>query len=132
MSAPAKSQKPHYASIDAYIATFPEDIQTLLEAIRVTILTAVPAAEERISYNMPAFVLNGSCLFVAAWKKHIGMYPVPAGLPSLAYDASRYLDAKSTLKFPLNQPLPLELIHAIAQLSAAENLAKASSKRSNP
>lgn len=123
MSKPTKSQKPHFQSIDAYIAIFPEQVQARLQAIRAVITTSAPHVEERISYNMPAFTINGRSLYLAAWKKHIAIYPAPAGLTATIPDGTQYLGAKSTLKFPNNTPLPLELIHTIIQLSAAEHLA---------
>lgn len=121
--------KSGFRSIDEYIATFPEDIQALLEAIRTTIKAAAPEAEERISYQMPSFALNGYLVYFAAWKKHIAFYPASSGVPETFKDElSKYEGTKGTLRFPLNEPLPLDLISRIVQFRVAENLKIAEAK----
>ena len=129
-----ENEKARFRSIDEYIATFPEDVQSLLQAVRATIKAAAPNAEERISYQMPTFVLNGYLVYFAAWKNHIGFYPASSGVPeAFKEELSRYASAKGSLKFPFNEPLPLELISRIVEYRVAENLnlatAKASKKR---
>ena len=112
-----------FTSIDQYIGTFPDDVQKILEEIRVTIKTVAPDAKEKISYQIPTFELNGrNLIHFAAWKKHIGMYPVPAGSEAFEKELSQYTDGKGTLKFPLDKPLPLKLIHEIVQFRVADNL----------
>ena len=120
--------KADFRSIDEYIATFPENIQALLETVRATIKAAAPDAEERISYQMPAFVLNGNLVYFAAWKKHIGLYPAPSGLEAFKEELSRYEGSKGAVKFPIDQPLPLDLISKIVRYRVAENLDRAAAK----
>ncbi|HYP38723.1 MAG TPA: DUF1801 domain-containing protein [Chloroflexia bacterium] len=118
-----------FRSIDEYIATFPEDIQALLEAVRATIKAAAPDAEETISYQMPTFVLNGYLVYFAAWKNHIGFYPASSGVSEAFKDElSPYASAKGSVRFPISQPMPLELISRIVHFRVAENLNKAPAK----
>lgn len=124
-----EQQKKGFGSIDEYIATFPEDIQTLLESVRAAIKAAAPGAEERISYQMPTFVLNGYLVYFAAWKNHIGFYPASSGVQeAFKAELSRYASAKGSVRFPLHEPLPLELISKIVQFRVSENLHKAEVK----
>jgi uncharacterized protein YdhG (YjbR/CyaY superfamily) len=118
-------QKLGYRSIDEYIATFPEDIQALLEAVRATIKASAPGAEERISYQMPAFALHGNLVYFAALKNHIGLYPTGSGIEAFKDELSMYETTKGSVKFPINQPLPMELISRIVQFRVTENLNRA-------
>jgi uncharacterized protein YdhG (YjbR/CyaY superfamily) len=118
-----EQHKEGFSSIDEYIATFPEDIQALLEAVRATIKAAAPGAEERITYQMPTFVLNGHLVYFAAWKNHIGFYPGSSGVREAFKDElSPYEGTKGSLRFPIGQPLPMELISKIVQYRVSENL----------
>jgi uncharacterized protein YdhG (YjbR/CyaY superfamily) len=117
-----------FHSIDEYIATFPEDIQALLEAVRATIKASAPDAEERISYQMPTFALNGNVVHFAALKNHIGFYPTPSGIEAFKDELSMYEGSKGAVKFPIGQPLPMELISKIVQFRVTENLNKAAAK----
>lgn len=117
-----------FRSIDEYIATFPEDIQALLEAVRATIKAAAPGAEERISYQMPTFVLNGNVVHFAALKNHIGFYPTSSGIEAFKDELSMYEGTKGSVKFPIDQPLPMELISKIVRFRVAENLNRAEAK----
>lgn len=117
-----------FRSIDEYIATFPEDIQALLEAVRATIKAAAPGAEERISYQMPTFVQSGNVVHFAALKNHIGFYPTSSGIEAFKDELSMYEGTKGSVKFPIDQPLPMELISKIVRFRVAENLNKAASK----
>ncbi len=117
-----------FRSIDEYIATFPEDIQALLEAVRATIKASAPDAEERISYQMPTFALHGNLVYFAALKNHIGLYPTSSGIEAFKDELSRYEFTKGSVKFPFSQPLPLELISKIVQFRVTENLTKAAAK----
>ena len=112
------------SEIDDYIAGFPKDIQLVLEQIRATILTTVPEVEETISYGMPAFKLHEKYLvYVAAHKKHIGLYPVPVSNKAFEKDFSAYkTSGKGTIQFPLDQPMPLKLISKILKFRVKENL----------
>ncbi len=115
-------------AVDAYIASFPAEIQALLEAIRATIRAAAPEAEEKISYQMPAFVQHGNLIYFAAWKEHIGLYPTGGGMAAFREELSAYECTKGAVKFPLGQPLPLDLIDRIVRQRVAENLAAAAAK----
>jgi len=124
-----KSKKTGFSSIDEYIATFPEDIQKILEELRGTIKAAAPDAEETISYNIPTFTLNGTYLiYFAGWKNHISLYPIPSGSGAFNKEVSQYVEGKGTLKFPINKPLPLKLITDIVKFRVAENLKNAGIK----
>ena len=123
-----EQHKGGFRSIDEYIATFPEDIQALLEAVRATIKASAPDAEERISYQMPTFVLNGNLVHFAALKNHIGFYPTSSGIEAFKDELSMYEGTKGAVKFPINQPLPMELISKIVQFRVTENLKKAAAK----
>jgi uncharacterized protein YdhG (YjbR/CyaY superfamily) len=125
-----KSAQETPQTIDAYIAAFPPEVQAILEQIRMTIREAVPDAQETISYGMPTFTLNGRyLLYFAAYKKHIGLYPAPIGVEEFQEAVSRYGAGKGTLKFPLDQPMPLDLLHTIVQFRAREQAAKAAAKQ---
>lgn len=114
--------------IDEYIAGFPENIQAILEKIRTTIRKAVPNAEEAIKYQMPTFTLQGNLMHFAAWKNHIGLYPAPMGIEKFKDRLSAYPHAKGSVQFPLDQPIPYDLIGEIAKFRAEENLRKAASR----
>ena len=119
-------------TMDEYIAGFPKEVQEILEKIRTTIRKAAPDAEETISYLIPTFTLKGKYLiYFAAYKKHIGVYPVPAGDAKLNEELSVYQMGKGTLQFPLDKPIPLDLITKIVKLRVKENLAKAEAKAKN-
>lgn len=117
-----ESKKASFVSIDEYIASFPEETQKILEELRATIRAAAPNAAETISYQMPAFTLNGSLVHFAAWKKHIGFYGDFGAMLTLKNEISPYVNAKGILKFPIDKPLPLKLISKIVTLKVAENL----------
>lgn len=110
-------------SIDEYIATFPEDVQKVLQEIRAVIRSTVPEAVETISYDMPTFNLNGTYLiYFAGWKKHVALYPVTGKTAeALATELSGYKGTKGSVHFPLNKPMPLDLIRKITELRIAEN-----------
>lgn len=103
-------------SIDAYIAGFPADVQAALEEVRAAVKRAAPEATEAIKYAMPTFVLNGNLVHFAAYKKHIGLYPVPAGDPVFDELLAPYeTSGKGTVKFPLDQPMPVGVIEKIVE-----------------
>jgi uncharacterized protein YdhG (YjbR/CyaY superfamily) len=124
-----EQSKGGYSSIDEYIATFPQDKQALLETVRATIKAAAPQAQELISYQMPAFALKGNLVYFAALKDHIGFYPTASGIEAFKDELSGYEVTKGSVKFPINQPLPLELISKIVQYRVSQNLSKAAAKR---
>jgi uncharacterized protein YdhG (YjbR/CyaY superfamily) len=120
--------KTNFTSIDEYIATFPNKTQKILKELRATIKAAAPNAEEKISYQMPTFFLNGNLIHFAAFKNHIGIYPAPSGVEAFKKEISRYQGAKGSIRLPINEPMPLKLITRIVKFRVAENLQKARSK----
>ena len=121
-----KSKKVTFKSMDEYIGTFPEEVQKILQELRATIGTAAPEAEETISYNIPTFKLNGKYLiYFAGWKNHISLYPIPVGSEAFNKQIAKYAEGKGTLKFPIDEPLPMKLITKIVKLKLAENQKKA-------
>lgn len=108
--------------IDEYIARFPEQVQLILEKVRNTIREAAPDAEETIAYQIPTFRLNGNLVHFAAYKKHIGFYPTPAGIEKFKKELSVYETSKGTVKFPLDQPVPYDLIREITEFRVQDNL----------
>jgi uncharacterized protein YdhG (YjbR/CyaY superfamily) len=117
-----KSKKIIFNSIDDYIATFPPDIQKRLADIHAAVKSVAPKAEEKISYHMPSFVLNGPIIHFSAYKKHIGVYGTSYQiLKQLKDEVAPYVQPKGTLQFPYDQPLPLKLIKKITKLRIAEN-----------
>jgi uncharacterized protein YdhG (YjbR/CyaY superfamily) len=115
--------------IDDYIAQFPADVQATLEKVRKTIRTAAPAATETISYQMPAFRQHRMLVYFAAWKEHIGLYPPISGDKSLEKAIARYAGPKGNLQFPLDEPIPYDLIARIVKLRVKQDSAKAAAKR---
>jgi uncharacterized protein YdhG (YjbR/CyaY superfamily) len=112
------------ATIDAYIAGYPADVQARLEAIRATIRRAAPQARERISYAIPTFSQCGNVVHFAAYEHHIGFYPGASAVKRFAKDLARYASAKGSVQFPLDRPVPLGLIGRITRFRVAENVAK--------
>ncbi|MNO27274.1 hypothetical protein D3C76_171460 [compost metagenome] len=117
-----------YESVDDYIAKAPFDVRDKLEAVRKVIHEAAPEAEEKISYQMPTFFLQGNLVHFAAFKKHIGFYPAPSGIGAFQEELEKYKGAKGSVQFPLDEPLPLDLISRIVKFRAEENRAKAAAK----
>lgn len=118
-----------YETIDDYISTFSPDIQEILSKIRKVIKEAAPDAKEKISYQMPTFALHGNLVHFAAFKNHIGFYPTPNGIDAFREELSVYKGAKGSIQFPLNQPMPYELISKIVKFRVAEDIKKAEDKR---
>lgn len=114
-------QKGGFNTIDEYIATFPADTAKILKRVRRTIQKAAPKATEAISYQMPTFKLNGKNLVhFAGWKHHIGFYPTPSGTTEFKKDLKAFKGAKGSVQFPLDEPMPLELIKRIVKFRVAE------------
>jgi len=111
-------------TIDEYIEGFPAEVRAKLSAVRSTIRRAAPDAVEKISYRMPTFYLNGNLVHFAAFERHIGFYPAPSGIARFAKELKRYKTAKGSAQFPLDEPLPLELIAAIVRFRVGENSGK--------
>lgn len=102
-------------TIDGYISSFPEDIQKVLQEVRQTIRDAAPEASEAIKYAIPTFIQNGNLVHFAAFKNHIGFYPTPSGTETFAEELSVFKTGKGSVQFPLDQPMPLDLIKRIVQ-----------------
>ena len=111
-------------NIDEYIAAFPESTRHILEQIRTVVREAAPGATETISYDMPAFKLNGNLVYFAAYKNHIGFYATPTGHEAFKKDLAPYKQGKGSVQFPLDQPMPLKLIAKIVQFRVKENQEK--------
>lgn len=111
-------------NIDDYIATFPQEVRTMLEKIRQTIRQAAPDATEKISYQMPTFYLRGNLVHFAAFKKHIGFYPAPSGISEFQDELVKYKTSKGAIQFPLDAAIPHTLVKKIVQFRVKENLAK--------
>lgn len=108
-------------NIDEYIAGCPEHVQEKLHELRATIIKAAPSAEEKISYRMPAFTLNGILVYFAAQTSHIGFYPTSSGVTAFKQEITGYKSSKGAIQFPLDKPLPLELITRIVKFRVKEN-----------
>jgi uncharacterized protein YdhG (YjbR/CyaY superfamily) len=121
--------KKTFNTIDEYIASFPEDVKLKLEKLRETIRAAAPDAVEKISYQMPTFALHGNLVHFAAYKNHIGFYPTPSGIEKFMQELSTYKSSKGAVQFPLDQPLPYELVSRIVAFRVRENMEKEAAKR---
>jgi uncharacterized protein YdhG (YjbR/CyaY superfamily) len=105
-----------FKSVDEYIGTFPDDVQVILEKVRQTIRAVVPSPGEKISYQLPTITLDGkSLMYFSGWKEHISVYPIPQVEAALAQEIEPYRSGKGTLKFPLNKPIPYDLISRLAK-----------------
>lgn len=124
-----KTKTEQYTTIDGYIATFPEEVQKKLQALRETIRAAAPLAKEKISYQMPTFALEGNLVHFAAYQKHIGFYPTPSGIEAFKQELAIYKGAKGSVQFPLDKPLPLELIRRIVIFRLQENQQRVQGKK---
>ena len=122
----AKSTAPR--TIDEYIAGFPKDVQVTLRRIRLTIRKAAPGAQETISYQIPTFKLNGMLISFAAFSKHIGLYPAPSGSERFNRELAAYRASKSTVRFPLDKPVPYALVTRIVKLRVKANREKAATR----
>ena len=124
------ASKAKFMTMDAYIASCPKEVQGILEEIRQTIRKAAPGAVEAISYQIPTFKLNGSNLVhFAAWKDHIGFYATPSGNAAFKKELARYKVAKGSIQFPLDEPIPYDLVTKIAKYRAGETHVKKKTKR---
>lgn len=123
----AKTKKPQ--DIDGHISLFPDDVQTVLQEVRATIRSAAPNAEETISYQMPAFRQHRILVYFAAWKKHVGLYPPISGDKAIEKAIARYAGPKGNLQFPLDEPMPFDLIERIVKLRVKQEAARAAAKR---
>jgi uncharacterized protein YdhG (YjbR/CyaY superfamily) len=118
-----------FTSIDAYIASASAELRPLLEAMRATIREAAPEATEKVSYQMPTFALHGNLVHFAAYDTHIGFYPTPSGISAFEAELAPYKHAKGSVQFPIDQPLPLDLVTRMVRFRVEENMAKAAAKK---
>ena len=123
---------PGPSPIDAYIGAQPEAVRPLLEQVRATVRRAAPEATEVISYRIPAFRQKGVLVYFAAFKRHIGFYPPVRGDAALEAAVAPYAGEKGNLRFPLDQPLPLDLIERITLLRLAQDTARDADRRTRP
>ncbi|MCE5299034.1 MAG: DUF1801 domain-containing protein [Methanoregulaceae archaeon] len=125
MTTPGKRCK----TIDEYIDTFPPDVQNILGQLRKTIHEIVPQAEETIRYGIPTFTLNGNLVHFAAFEDHIGFYPTPSAIVAFKKELSLYRHAKGSVQFPINEPIPFDLVRRIVQFRVKENLEGGTKKK---
>ena len=116
------------ANIDEYIAGFPDDVQVLLQIMRQTIKAAAPKAEEAISYQMPTFKLYGNLVHFAGYKNHIGFYPAPSAIKEFEEELAKFKNAKGSVQFPLDQPLPISLIKPMVKYRVKKTMEKEGKK----
>ena len=112
----------NYTTVDEYIMQFPQELQEVLQQLRKTIRASAPEAEERISYQMPAYYYKGNLVYFAAFKKHIGFYPTPSGIEAFKDELTGFKQSKGTVQFPAGKPLPFDLISRIVKYRVEENI----------
>jgi len=120
-----KASRPAYKSIDAYIAVFPEDVRKKLEKLRKVIQGAAPGAEEAIAYGIPTFRLNGNLVHFAAFRGHLSLFPGSSPIPVFKKELAPYKISKGTIQFPLDRPIPFDLVKKIVKFRVRENLDQA-------
>jgi uncharacterized protein YdhG (YjbR/CyaY superfamily) len=127
-------QKTRFQTVEEYISTFPAKTQTALKKMRKTIKSAAPKADEIISYNMPAYKLNGMLVYFAGYEKHIGFYAIPSGIKAFANELKGYKVSKGTVQFPLTEPIPEDLVARMVKFRVKENeeRAKTQEKKAKP
>ena len=123
-----EENKARPTTIDEYIAQYPEDVQAIMTRIRAVIKESAPEAVEKISYQMPAFAQHGNLVYFASLKNHIGFYPTGSGITAFQAELAGYESSPGAVKFPVDQPLPLDLITRIVQFRVAANLENAAAK----
>jgi uncharacterized protein YdhG (YjbR/CyaY superfamily) len=116
--------KKAFETIDEYIATFPKEVQVVLEELRRVIMESAPEAEEAIRYQMPTFRLNGNLVHFAAHKNHIGFYPTPSAIERFTEKLSAFKTSKGAVQFPLAEPIPFALVKEMVRFRVKENMSK--------
>ena len=116
--------QPGYSTIDEYIGMYPADIRKRLNTLKQLIKKLVPDAIEKIAYRMPTFYLNGNLVHFAAHAEHIGFYPTSSGVTKFKRELSKYVTSKGAIQFPMDEPLPIELIKKIVKFRVEENRSK--------
>jgi uncharacterized protein YdhG (YjbR/CyaY superfamily) len=118
------SEKKKFKTIDEYLSMFPKETREILENLRKHISKLVPNAKETINYNIPTFKLHGNLVHFAAFEKHIGFYPTPSGIDAFKEELAPYKPAKGSVKFPINKPIPYDLVEKIVEFRVKEQLNK--------
>ena len=116
-------------TIDEYIRRFPPDIREILQHLRKIVLTTAPGAEEMIRYGIPTFRLNGNLVHFAAYRNHIGFYPAPSGIEAFRDELAPYIHGKGTIRFPIHEPIPYDLVRRIVEFRVQENTNAAKTKK---
>jgi len=116
-----RNPKKQFKTMEEYISTFPKKVQDILEKLRQTISKSAPKAEETISYQIPTFKLNGNLVHFAAYTNHIGFYPTTSAIEAFKKELSPYEKSKGTIKFPINKPIPFDLVSKIVKFRVKEN-----------
>ena len=114
-----------FSNIDDYIASFPPETRIILDRLRETIRKAAPEAKETINYGIPTFTLKGNLVHFAGFKNHIGFYPTPSGIEAFKKELSVYEGAKGSVKFPVSELLPFDLVSRVVKFRVTESLKKA-------
>ncbi len=117
-------------SIDSYISEFPKEVQAILQQVRNAVKQAAPEAEEAIKYGIPTFLLNGNLVHFGAFKNHIGFYPTPSGIEEFKEELSKFKGAKGSVQFPIDEPMPVDLIKRIVKFRINKNTTKKSHRKS--
>ena len=125
----SEGSRRQFKNIDDYIATFPKNIQHTLRELRSVIKESAPEAEETISYGMPTFKLNGNLVHFAAYEKHIWFYPTPSAILAFKEKLSIYKQSKGAVQFPIDGPIPLDIVREIVRFRIKENLTKGVRRR---
>lgn len=121
-----QKQTPQSNPVETYIASFPEPVQKLMHHIAATIRAAAPGATEETSYQMPSFHLNGPVAYFAVYKHHIGFYPTPSAITHFKKEIAQYKSSKGAVQFPLDKPIPYDLIDKMVRFKVSENSHKES------
>jgi uncharacterized protein YdhG (YjbR/CyaY superfamily) len=116
--------KKGFKTIDEYITAFPENVQSILQELRRVISETAPEAKETIDYGIPTFKLNGNLVHYAAFKNHIGFYPTPSAIESFKKELASFKQAKGSVQFPLDKPIPFDLVKKIVEFRVKQNESK--------
>ena len=119
-----EASRKRFETIDEYIKAFPEEVQFILEKMRQTIRKAAPEAEEAISYQIPTFKLNGNLVHFAAFKNHVSFFPTARGVEAFKKELAQFVESKGTVRFPLDKPIPYDLVRKVTLFRRKQNLGK--------
>lgn len=125
----AKTERKGFSSVNEYIRSFPKETQKILNELRTVLKATAPEAIEKISYQIPTFYLNGNLVHFAAFKNHIGFYPTSSGISAFQDELKEYKSSKGSVQFPVDKPLPIDLIKRIVRYRVIENTRKIKNKK---